>query len=119
MRMRAHRSLGLLLLIGAMLMAPLLCVRFCELQHMTAVRPERSPAELARLHALGHHEREAESRAHHRALLNRLKQMVVSLTEFVLMTAIASGVVVAVLWAPACLPSLYTPFIAVPTPPPR
>ncbi len=120
--MRALQQVTLLFVAGLVLTAPLLCVQFCELQHHIA-RPQVSFAEMARLHALSLSERQSQQRTHHhsddRAPLMRLKQMVNSVTEFLLTLGLVFGASIAAL-RPAILHlHLSQPVLAVPTPPPR
>lgn len=120
--MRVLRQVTLLFIAGLILVAPMLCVQFCELQRFIA-RPQISLAEMARLHALSLSERTSQHTHHHhnddRAPLMRLKQMVNSVTEFLLALGIAIGALVIVLRFAIPLLYLDQPVLAVPTPPPR
>ncbi len=119
--MRALRQVTLLSVAGLVLIAPLLCVQFCELQRYIA-RPQISFAEMARLHALSLSERKSQH-THHpgddRAPLMRLKQMVNSVTEFLLTLSLAIGASVIALRFAILHLHLSQPVLAVPTPPPR
>ncbi|BCX04849.1 MAG: hypothetical protein KatS3mg053_2787 [Candidatus Roseilinea sp.] len=119
--MRVLRQATLLFIAGLVLAAPMLCLQFCELQRYVA-RPQTSLAEMARLHALSLSERKSQHPHHHsddRAPLTRLKQMVNSVTEFLLSLGVAIGASVAVLRRILPLLHLGQPLLAVPTPPPR
>lgn len=120
--MRVLRQVTLLFIAGLILVAPLLCVQFCELQRFIA-RPQVSLAEMARLHALSLSERKSQQHTHHhgddRAPLMRLKQMVNSVTEFLLTLSLAIGTSAAVLRFVILRLRLSQPALAVPKPPPR
>ncbi|MFN4294121.1 MAG: hypothetical protein ACK4JD_08315 [Thermoflexales bacterium] len=120
--MRALRQVTLLFVAGLVLIAPLLCVRFCELQRHIA-RPRITLAEMARLHALSLSERKSQQHTHDhgddRAPLMRLKQMVNSVTEFLLTLSLAIGASAAVRRFVILRLRLSQPALAVPTPPPR
>jgi hypothetical protein len=119
--MRVLRQATLLLVAGVILTAPMACVRFCELQRDLA-RPRVSLAEMARLHALSLSERKTQQPHSHsddHAPLARLKQMVSSVTEFILMLGIAIGAAVVALRIVTPVLRLDQPVLAVPKPPPR
>ena len=122
MLVRALQQVTLLLIAGIILTAPMACVRFCELQRDLA-RSRPSLVEMARLHALSLSERKAPHPHSHSddgyAPLARLKQMVSSVTEFVLIlgVAVGAGVVVARIVIP--VQRFDQPTLAVPKPPPR
>lgn len=118
--MRFLRQAALLAIAGLIIAAPMLCVQFCELQERI-VRPQRSLAEMARLHALSLSERKAQRPHHHddQAPIARLRQMVNSVTEFLLVLGVAIGVSITVLRLTAPALHLSQPTLAVPTPPPR
>ncbi|MCS6849293.1 MAG: hypothetical protein RMN52_16445, partial [Anaerolineae bacterium] len=93
----------------------------CELQRHVA-RPPISLAEMARLHALSLSERKSQHTHHHdddHAPLMRLRQMVNSVTEFLLALGFAIGASVIALQFVVPLLHLSQPVLAVPTPPPR
>ncbi|GIV84838.1 MAG: hypothetical protein KatS3mg052_1845 [Candidatus Roseilinea sp.] len=119
--MRVLRQVTLLFIAGLVIAAPMLCLQFCELQRYVA-RPRTSLAEMARLHALSLSERKSQRADHHgddHAPLVRLKQMVNSVTEFLLALGGAIGASVAVLRLIAPLLRLSQPLLAAPEPPPR
>ncbi len=114
-----------LLLVGAIvLLAPIACVRLCQLQSVS-MRQSAAVwlAEIARLHALRLDEREAQQSRHHagdhHAPLSRIRQLVLSVTEFVLTQCEWPGVVVVGLWTMLLLLRLAQPILRVPEPPPR
>lgn len=119
--MRVLRQVTLLFIIGLVLVAPMMCLQFCELQRHV-VRPPISLAEMARLHALSLSERKSQHTHHQhsddRAPLTRLKQMVNSVTEFLLTFGVATGTAVVALQAVVLLLHLVQPILAVPEPPP-
>lgn len=119
--MRVLQRVTLLFIAGLVLAAPMLCVQFCELQRNVA-RRHISLAEMARLHALSLAERKAQHDHHHdddRAPLARLKQMVNSVTEFLLTVSIAICALIIAQRFTSPLLRLNYPLLAVPTPPPR
>ncbi len=121
--MRVLRPVVLLFIAGLILAAPMLCVRFCELQRHLA-RPQISLAEMARRHALSLSERQSQHSHHHNrsddhAPLARLKQMVNSVSEFLLALAVAIGTAAVALRFTAPALHLDQPVLSVPKPPPR
>ncbi|PJF48681.1 MAG: hypothetical protein D6709_06425 [Chloroflexi bacterium] len=119
--MRVLRQATLLFIAGLVIAAPMLCLQFCELQRYVA-RPRTSLAEMARLHALSLSERKSQRADHHGdapAPLVRLKQMVNSVTEFLLALGLTIGASAIVLRFVILRLHLSEPVLAVPTPPPR
>ena len=114
-----------LLLVGAIvLLAPIACVRFCQLQGVPMRRSSAAwLAEIARLHALRLDEREAQPSHHHtgdhHAPLSRIRQLVLSVTEFVLTQYEWPGVVIVGLWMMLLMLRPAQPLLLVPEPPPR
>ena len=114
-----------LLLVGAIvLLAPIACVRFCQLQSVPMRRSSAAwLAEIARLHALRLDEREAQPSHHHtgdhHAPLSRIRQLVLSVTEFVLTQYEWPGVVIVGLWMMLLMLRPAQPLLLVPEPPPR
>ena len=114
-----------LLLVGAIvLLAPIACVRFCQLQSVPMRRSSAAwLAEIARLHALRLDEREAQPSHHHtgdhHAPLSRIRQLVLSVTEFVLTQYEWPGVVIVGLWMMLLMLRPAQSLLLVPEPPPR
>jgi hypothetical protein len=114
-----------LLLVGAIvLLAPIACVRFCQLQSVPMRRSSAAwLAEIPRLHALRLDEREAQQSHHHtgdhHAPLSRIRQLVLSVTEFVLTQYEWPGVVIVGLWMMLLMLRPAQPLLLVPEPPPR
>jgi len=117
---RVLRQVTLLLVAGIILTAPMACVRFCELQRDLS-QSQVSLAEMARLHALTVAERKAQDYPHSddHAPLARLKRMVSSVTEFVLIPGVAVGAGIVVTRTIIPVQRLDQPALVVPKPPPR
>jgi hypothetical protein len=114
-----------LLLVGAIvLLAPIACVRFCQLQSVPMRRSSAVwLAEIARLHALRLDEREAQQSHHHagdhHAPLSRIRQLVLSVTEFMLTQYEWPGVMIIGLWMMLLMLRPAQPLLLVPEPPPK
>jgi len=122
--MRLARKAALLLVGAIVLLAPIACVRFCQLQSVPVRRSSAAwLAEIARLHALRLDEREAQPSHHHagdhHAPLSRIRQLVLSVTEFVLTQYEWPGVIVVGLWMMLLMSRPAQPLLLVPEPPPR
>jgi len=122
--MQLIRKAALLLVSGMMLLAPLACLRFCQLQSILAQRQSSAwLAEIARLHALNLDEREAQQPHQqddcHHAPLSRIRHLVLSVTEFLLVEGGLFQVVVVLLWMVTLSLRLVQPPLCVPKPPPR
>jgi len=117
------RKAALLLATIVVVSAPLACLRFCELQHVLAQQQPSWLAEMARLHALGLDQRRAQQLHQHAdghdMPLSRVRELVTSVTEFVLAEGGLSAGVLALLWTFALLLRSTQPILCVPKPPPR
>jgi len=117
------RKAALLLATAVVVLAPLACLRFCELQHVLAQQQPSWLAEMARLHALSLDQRRAQQphlhADEHDVPLSRIRELLTSVTEFVLAEGGLSAGMLALLWTFALFLRSAQPILCVPKPPPR
>ncbi len=117
------RKAALWLAAVIVILAPLACLRFCELQRALAQQQPSWLAEMARLHALGLDQRRPQQPHQHAnghdMPPSRVRDLLASVTEFVPAEGGLSVAVLAMLWLFALLLRFAQPPLCVLEPPPR
>lgn len=116
--MRLLRQAKLSLLAAAIFMAPLLCLRFCQLREDVAHTASPASMAHAHAHAVPGHAQHTDDGEHH-APLNDLKQMMLAVTEFVPVAVLAFVIAVTASRAIPIAHRLRKMTLDVLTPPPR
>lgn len=111
----ALRLLVLATLAGAMFAAPLLCLRFCELQDTISMR---TPQVWACMHAPRAAQQECNEPTGMR-LLERIQRLLSSVTEFVVAALVLLVSMQATRLHNLPMPQCTTTFLRLPDPPPR